>query len=64
VKLEDLQVGMKVVYEPANWPRAKQFEEGVVTSKNAWFVFVRYGADYGSKATRPEDLQPLIEEAS
>lgn len=31
-------------------------EEGVISSWNENFVFVRYKGDMGSKATRPEDL--------
>ena len=31
-------------------------EDGVITSVNK-YVFVRYGSDIGSKATRPEDLK-------
>lgn len=31
----------------------------MVTSVNDTYVFVRYGSDTHSKATRPEDLQPL-----
>ncbi|MFA5133072.1 MAG: hypothetical protein WC444_07135 [Candidatus Paceibacterota bacterium] len=31
-------------------------EEGVLTSWNGTYIFVKYGQDVGSKATRPEDL--------
>ena len=31
-------------------------EEGVITSANDMFIFVRYGSDTHSKATNPEDL--------
>lgn len=31
-------------------------EEGVITSFNSSYVFVRYGAEPASKATRREDL--------
>ena len=48
-------VGLKVVYDGG--PGA--LEEGVVTSVNDRFVFVRYGSDVGSKATPPERLTPL-----
>lgn len=53
----------KVVYRP--YPGA--VEEGVITAVRSWrtptgpvgYVFVRYGGDVGSKATRPEDLEFL-----
>lgn len=50
------RVGSKVTYYPHGLARP---EEGVITSVNDHYVFVRYGADYGSKATRPEHLIPL-----
>jgi hypothetical protein len=59
VKLEDAQIGMKVIYTPHKGCKPEQLEEGVVTSKNDKFVFVRYGADYCSKATCPDDNKPL-----
>lgn len=31
-------------------------EDGVITSVNDTYVFVRYGGDQHGKATRPEDL--------
>lgn len=34
-------------------------EQGVITSVNEVYVFVRYGSDMHSKATRAEDLTPL-----
>jgi hypothetical protein len=50
-------VGDGVVYRPAHGAR----EQGVITSVNDAYVFVRYGADQGSKATRPADLQLLAD---
>ena len=50
------RVGNGVVYRPR--PGAK-VEQGTVTSVGETFVFVRYGADTVSKATRPQDLAPL-----
>ena len=47
---------VKVVYR--SHPEAAP-EEGVITSVTGAFVFVRYGADVHSKATRPEDLNQL-----
>ncbi len=59
MKLEDAQIGMKVIYTPHKGCKPEQLEEGVVTSKNDKFVFVRYGAEYCSKATYPDDIKPL-----
>ncbi len=33
-----------------------EVEAGVITSVNDHYVFVRYGAEWQSKATSPEDL--------
>jgi hypothetical protein len=41
-----------VVYSPGGTGA----ETGMVTSVSETMAFVRYGADTGSKATRPEDL--------
>lgn len=50
-------VGRKVVYRaPHNQPDGP-CEEGVITSVNDTYIFVRYGSDVGSKATRAEDLE-------
>lgn len=49
-------VGRKVVYRP--YPSAPP-EEGVVTSVNTAFVFVRYGDDVHSKATLAAQLEPV-----
>lgn len=46
-------VGRGVIYRPG----VGQPEAGVITSVNDTHVFVRYGADRGSKATRPSDLE-------
>jgi len=46
-------IGLLVVYR-------KEFcevEQGVVTSVNDYYVFVRYGAQVGSQATDPADLE-------
>ena len=49
-------IGRKVVYrEPDGW----KVEEGVISSFNDTCVFVRYGADTGSRATRREGLDWL-----
>ena len=49
-------IGRKVVYTGNH---GGPLEEGVITSFNAHAVFVRYGSDYGSKATSREDLEWL-----
>jgi hypothetical protein len=48
-------VGSQVVYCVGAGPA----EVGVITSCNAAYVFVRYGNDTFSRATRPEDLERL-----
>lgn len=50
--------GRKVVYYPYA-PELDQVEEGVITGVNGSYAFVRYGSDYGSKATDPERLTLL-----
>lgn len=65
-------IGMRVLFVPphATAPRPRcrglfvdadhpDCEEGVITGLNERFVFVRYGSDQHSKATRPDDLYPL-----
>jgi hypothetical protein len=49
-------IGRSVVYTPYEGAKT---EDGVITGVNDQYVFVRYGADKGSKATRPEDLKWL-----
>lgn len=44
-------IGRKVFYAGST------IERGVITSFNESFVFVRYGSDLHSKATRREDLE-------
>jgi hypothetical protein len=67
------RIGQKVVYRAAHSPagagrprlRADEpqpgpvAEEGVITSVRGEYVFVRYGADAGSKATHPEMLEAV-----
>ena len=48
-------IGRAVVY----YPTVGKNEDGVITSVNDTFVFVRYGAAKQSAATRPEDLEFL-----
>lgn len=51
------RIGQLVVYRPHPGGRA---EQGVITSVNDHYVFVRYGSNQGSQATSPEDLSPLF----
>lgn len=57
---EEKDIGRKVVYT-GNQTRALQegvpFEEGVITGMTDFYVFVRYGEEKISKATRREDLE-------
>jgi len=46
-------IGLLVVYRKP-WC---EVEQGVVTSVNDHYVFVRYGAQVGSQATDPADLE-------
>lgn len=48
-------IGNKVVYRTGYG----RVEEGVVTSVNDRFVFVRYGSDVHSKSTDPSAIEPL-----
>ena len=49
-------IGRAVVYTGNRFPGGK-LEEGVITSFHDHAVFVRYGADKGSKATSRADLE-------
>jgi len=53
---EEVKIGRKVIYTPKGNYSNKVLEEGVITSKNSKFIFVRYGSDCHSKSTDPEDL--------
>lgn len=50
-------IGRWVVYTPFKGCPDNQKEVGVITSVNDTYVFVRYGNELHSKATRPEDLK-------
>jgi len=50
-------IGDKVIYRI---PESIRTDEGVITSVNHRFVFVRYGSDYGSQATTPERPRLLV----
>ena len=49
-------IGRAVVYTGNRYPGGK-LKEGVITSFNDYAVFVRYGADKGSKSTQRADLE-------
>lgn len=49
------RIGSAVVYRP----RPGVVEQGVITSVNDRYVFVRYGAQMTSQATSPSDIEPL-----
>lgn len=49
-------VGHKVVYRAPHVRRSEAGEEGVVTSVNDHYVFVRYSSKAGSQATYPAQL--------
>ena len=53
------RIGQKVVYRTA-YGRS---EEGVITSVNSAYVFVRYGSDVGSKGTDADALEPISRSA-
>ena len=46
-------IGLLVVYRRKNQP----LDQGVITSVNDRYVFVRYGSQVGSAATSPADLE-------
>jgi hypothetical protein len=50
--LNEAEIDRKVVYIPKHGKR----EDGVITSKNHKFVFVRYGNNVNSIATDPKFL--------
>ena len=55
MNIAELQINDKdrlVIYKQGT----DEQEEGVITSWNDRFVFVRYGGDNHSKATYPQDL--------
>jgi hypothetical protein len=57
----EADIGRKVIYTGNRYPGGKT-EEGVITSFNKAVVFVRYGSDYGSKATSYGDLEWVMPE--
>lgn len=61
MKLEDARVGMKVRYIPFKDCPKQYIEEGIITSVNDKYVFVRYLNQATSKATRATNLSYLFE---
>lgn len=57
MKTENVEIDRKVVYKPFPNCSSDQIEEGVVTSYNDKYVFVRYGNDVNSKATDPKGIE-------
>ena len=57
MKLEEAKagIGRKVIYTP--FEGSNQKEEGVITSTNEYYVFVRYGNIMSIMATRAKDLE-------
>lgn len=55
-ELTQEHIGRSVVYRA---PHSKP-EQGVITSFNAKYVFVRYGSNTTSQATSPGDLEWLL----
>jgi hypothetical protein len=58
IKVTKADIGRKVLYSPLHGVR----EEGVITSFNDRFVFVRYGKEHTPKATKPEHLSYIHDE--
>jgi len=54
-------VGHGVVYQR---PGRRYWEQGMITSVNDHYVFVRYGSQAGSAATYPEDLELMAPDPS
>ena len=50
-------IGCYVTYIPFKGCDKSQYEIGIITSVNEKYVFVRYGNNLHSKATRAEDLK-------
>lgn len=64
MKIQDVEVGRKVIYTPFKGCDPNQLEEGVITSFNEQTVFVRYGDDIHAKGTHPRDLQYSVRRVS
>ena len=49
-------IGRKVIYI-RDWMKETDYEYGIISSISNSYVFVRYGHDNHSKATRRQDLR-------
>ena len=59
MKIQDFtkgDIGRQVTYIPFEGCDPELHQFGVITSFNDTNIFVRYGSDERSQATRPEDL--------
>jgi hypothetical protein len=54
IEATERDIGRKVTYRDRG---GYKVEEGIITSMNDQYIFVRYGAETISKATRPQDLE-------
>lgn len=59
IRPTEKDIGRKVIYTPRGEYEHKRIEEGVLTSFNEKYAFVRYGSGTTSAATRFEDLKFL-----
>lgn len=60
MKLSDAVRGRKVIYTPFNSCEPSQKEEGIISSINDKYVFVKFKADWiNGVACDPEDLKYL-----
>lgn len=62
MKLEDIEIGMPVMYVPKHLKGAEEINDdqlGVVTSLNDKFAFVRYLNKTSSQATKADDLHSI-----
>ncbi len=64
IKPTENDIGTKRVVYKQDWMTSKDWEYGVITGFNEYYVFVRYGSETQSKATKREnlywDVQPII----
>jgi hypothetical protein len=54
IEATERDIGRQVIYRDRS---GYKVEEGIITSMNEQYVFVRYGSETISKATRPKDLE-------
>ncbi len=56
MEIQEAEIGRKVIYTPYEGCDPLLKEEGIITSVNKRFIFVRYGRGINSRATSPSDL--------